>query len=172
MSTPIVTEKTCGKCGETKPLSKFRADARMRSGYRNTCVPCVYAQRKEWRTTPEGKAKVAALAKHWREETEQGRAYWYERSQTLQAKRDSEKDSVVPYQPLSYEEYKRRLSEQGGVCGICNMPPDRKRLALDHCHKTGKSRGLLCCRCNFALGYLNDSTDLLKAAIHYLLSFS
>ena len=61
-----------------------------------------------------------------------------------------------------------------GVCHICWMPERAKRsgrakdLAVDHCHGTGLVRGLLCTRCNLALGLLDDDTDTLYRAIEYL----
>lgn len=50
--------------------------------------------------------------------------------------------------------YDRLLEEQQGLCAICNEPPKRRKLALDHDHDTGKIRGLLCYGCNVGLGYL------------------
>ena len=48
-------------------------------------------------------------------------------------------------------EYDRLLSAQGGGCAICGNPPKTRRLHVDHDHKTGRVRGLLCHRCNRAL---------------------
>lgn len=48
-------------------------------------------------------------------------------------------------------EYERRLQEQGGVCAVCDQPPKKYRLSVDHDHVTGKVRGLLCNNCNRAL---------------------
>src|SRR5438445_350801 len=50
--------------------------------------------------------------------------------------------------------YDQLLAEQNGVCAICGCLPTYRRLALDHCHETGKIRGLLCTRCNIALGHI------------------
>jgi hypothetical protein len=78
---------------------------------------------------------------------------------------------------LSKEEYKKLLEYQNNVCAICKNPEyiingriNRvpKRLSIDHCHKTGKIRGLLCHRCNVSLGSMNDSVETLQAAIDYL----
>ena len=52
---------------------------------------------------------------------------------------------------LSVEDYDAMLAAQGGVCAICGNPPKTRRLDVDHDHKTGKVRGLLCHRCNRAL---------------------
>lgn len=55
---------------------------------------------------------------------------------------------------------------QSGKCLICNEIP--KRLVVDHCHTSGKVRGLLCDHCNTGLGRFKDSPELLMAAIRYL----
>lgn len=70
---------------------------------------------------------------------------------------------------LTAETFKRMTEEQGGRCAICRRQPDeQKRLVVDHCHTTGRVRGLLCGQCNCMLGNAKDNTDTLKQAIHYL----
>jgi hypothetical protein len=72
---------------------------------------------------------------------------------------------------LDFKDYERMLEAQNGVCAICSSPPpnNRKtRLAIDHCHKTGKVRGLLCDKCNRSIGLLKDDVSVLKSAIKYL----
>lgn len=59
------------------------------------------------------------------------------------------------------------FSEQKGLCGICKKGIDESS-HVDHCHSTGKVRGLLCRPCNSGLGLFSDSTRLLKSAITYL----
>ncbi len=64
------------------------------------------------------------------------------------------------------------LKSQGGACAICLSPsPNRSqsgRLSIDHCHSTGKVRGLLCHRCNAMIGLGRDDTSILQRAISYL----
>lgn len=75
---------------------------------------------------------------------------------------------------ISLETYERLEVEQEGVCRICSKPETeltagkRKRLAVDHCHVTGKVRGLLCSKCNRGLGYFLEDEVLLLKAIAYL----
>ncbi len=57
-------------------------------------------------------------------------------------------------------------SIQEGKCYICQTVP--KRLAIDHCHKTGEVRGLLCGNCNTALGMINDSAEILTSMLEYI----
>jgi hypothetical protein len=69
------------------------------------------------------------------------------------------------------EWYNSTLSKQGGACAICghsDMSKPRIFPHIDHCHTTGKPRGLLCGRCNIGLGYFRDDPELLKGAIKYL----
>jgi hypothetical protein len=66
-------------------------------------------------------------------------------------------------------EYDRLLALQDGKCAICRARPKKKRLAVDHSHKSGAVRGLLCSRCNHdLLGAGWDSGAMLLAAWHYL----
>jgi len=69
---------------------------------------------------------------------------------------------------LTKEGYLEMFKSQNGVCAICCNPEKKKRLAVDHCHNTGKIRGLLCARCNTSIGRFNDDVELLQKAIDYL----
>lgn len=68
---------------------------------------------------------------------------------------------------LTEKEYENIASSQGGACAICRGV-SKKTLAVDHDHKTGKVRGLLCWKCNYALGLLTDNAEFLGRAIIYL----
>lgn len=68
-------------------------------------------------------------------------------------------------------EYERLLKTQDNKCAICgtDKPTGKwKVFAVDHCHVTGKVRGLLCNECNRGMGLLKDSPDILQKAINYL----
>ena len=77
---------------------------------------------------------------------------------------------------ISRQRYDRFFREQGGVCAICKQPETRRhkvtrtlcRLCIDHDHKTGVVRGLLCHRCNVAVGMFRDSPENLQSTIEYL----
>lgn len=83
---------------------------------------------------------------------------------------------------ISLTEYAQMFASQNGVCAICNQPetgkiPSRKSdqsasrvrdLSVDHCHKTGKIRQLLCNSCNHMLGEAKDNEEILLAAADYL----
>lgn len=62
------------------------------------------------------------------------------------------------------DEYERLLAAQGGGCAICGSTPKTRRLHVDHDHRTGRVRGLLCMRCNRALPSWVTTRWLLDAA--------
>jgi len=75
---------------------------------------------------------------------------------------------------LSLEQYQEMHDRQNGRCAICDEPETQMRsgkikaLAVDHNHKTGAIRGLLCCDCNQGIGKLKDDPKILRLAAEYL----
>ena len=77
---------------------------------------------------------------------------------------------------ISLDDYKNMLSCQDNKCVICLKPETKVHkktnkvinLAVDHCHKSGKIRGLLCWSCNTSIGKFNDDVEVLQRAINYL----
>jgi hypothetical protein len=72
---------------------------------------------------------------------------------------------------ISLDEYYKLVKKQNGVCAICKQKQRagrKTRLSVDHCHTTGKVRGLLCDTCNRSIGLLKDNIDVLQNAIQYL----
>ena len=67
---------------------------------------------------------------------------------------------------ISLEDYDVMFERQGGACAICKRTG--LTLCVDHCHLTGEVRGLLCIRCNSAIGFCSDDPTLLQAAAAYL----
>jgi len=75
---------------------------------------------------------------------------------------------------FNYKQYLELLKQQNNCCGNLGCQaknpgaPGRSRFYIDHCHVTGKIRGLLCHHCNLALGQVNDNIQKLEGLIQYL----
>lgn len=72
---------------------------------------------------------------------------------------------------ITLADFERMLEAQGGRCKICDAPPPNKslksrRLLVDHCHKTGKVRGLLCHKCNTAVGIVEQGDWVKKMEVY------
>ena len=139
----LALTRVCTVCGAEKPLSAFVTRQTHRPGKPvSQCTQC----------------KV----EYNRKRREQDRALVYE------IERKSKMKKVYG---ISIEDYDRMLKEQGGGCAICGVtaPGERtKYFAVDHCHATGKVRGLLCVKCNRGLGLFNDHVQRLQNAAEYL----
>jgi len=70
---------------------------------------------------------------------------------------------------LSLDQYNALYEQQNGLCAICSA--SKKILCVDHCHKSGIIRSLLCRSCNRGLGLFNESPAVLKQAIKYIKRF-
>ena len=72
---------------------------------------------------------------------------------------------------LGSGEFEKLLAKQNGVCAICKLPAGKESnglLHVDHCHRTGQVRGLLCIKCNTGIGKLGDDAARLITAAQYL----
>ena len=69
---------------------------------------------------------------------------------------------------ITKADYDYMLVNHDDPCAIYQTIPKRRRLCVDHCHSTGKVRGLLCDTCNNALGLFSDDPQLLAAALEYV----
>ncbi len=75
---------------------------------------------------------------------------------------------------ISLPQYEMKLNSQNNRCAICRQPETAKqngvtrRLAVDHCHETNQTRGLLCVKCNLAIGQFKENWLVLENAIEYL----
>ena len=132
--------KLCKKCGSEKPATtKYFTKS---DGY--LCSPCNNCRNEQ------------------RRERQSANPEKYKRAYRLQ--------SLKRTYGLSEEEYTLMLEQANSCCEICGKSSEEetKELNVDHCHTTGKIRGLLCGSCNTGLGLLKDSEDILTKAIEYL----
>ncbi len=143
--------KTCKKCGQTKPLEDFYKESRVKDGRQARCKTChIKATEKYRKENPE--IYRAASLKHWH---------------SLNEKKKQER--WIKRYGITAKEYDKLLKQQNNVCKICKQKCKTKKfLSVDHCHSTGKIRGLLCVKCNSALGMLNDNIKYFESAIEYL----
>ena len=121
----------------------------------------------------ENKDKIKARARDY---------YWRNRQKIRDAQRAKAKDPEVQRKARAYQlkrkfdldatEYERLLGLQEGRCAICGENEtgrkDRFVFSVDHDHKTGKIRGLLCRGCNTGIGNLRDDPEILLRAAEYL----
>ena len=117
----------------------------------------------------KNRGKVLARQRKWREENlewcVQKSKEWYENN-----KDRVRNNQLVKEFGITLDQYNSMLEKQNGVCALCFGGPDAKskKLAVDHCHSTGKIRSLLCRGCNVGIGNLKDSPELLEKAAQYI----
>ena len=90
---------------------------------------------------------------------DRGRASGYFRSSTLKRRYG-----------ITATDFDSLLASQGGVCAICAEPPGERTFYVDHCHASGKVRGVLCPRCNTLAGVFDNARGLFPAVERYLTS--
>lgn len=130
--------KRCTTCGIEKPLDGFGKHKAGLHGKRAVCRPCNAAANREY--VKRNPDKVRATVRNSRLKGEYG---------------------------ITTAQFEALLRQQGGACAICRRRVTRL-LHIDHCHRTGRVRGLLCFACNTSLGFLDDDVERLRAAIEYL----
>lgn len=136
--------KVCKTCKTLKPIEKFYRAKDNKDGLQGSCKACRNQKIEESR-------KI------------------YQHREPGGYRRVRQDISLRRRYGITVDEYEAMLKQQRGVCAICLQEcTSGKSLAVDHCHKTGKVRGLLCAACNVSLGKFKDSTALLESAIKYL----
>ena len=80
----------------------------------------------------------------------------------------SRQRTLLRYYGITEDEYEQLLVAQGGGCAICGKRPEVRRLAVDHSHNSGTTRGLLCYWCNRLLGTIREDINFLVMAVDYL----
>lgn len=138
----IDNKKECSKCGEIKDIFCFDKRINRKSGVQSACRKCRASYPKN--ACP---------------------------------KRIREYDLLKTY-GISTKDFEELLLSQNNCCAICNINQDelknnkKKFLCVDHCHTTGKIRGLLCDNCNRGIGLLGDDLDTLESAVAYLARYN
>lgn len=146
--------KTCNKCKNAKSFTEFFKDKGFKDGHSSICKVCKTAATYEWRKN--NKKSYNNGAKSWRANNPD----------------KQHANEIKRHYGLDIADYNKMLLIQNSECAICRKPHDpsvkRGRLYVDHCHITGKIRGLLCGGCNSGIGYFEDNIETLNKAISYI----
>jgi len=154
--------KICTKCKIEKSNNAFVTDKRRPDGLTIWCKTCRSISHKKWYESNSDKAK---------ERKRLDRIYRKEYYQSPERKKRYRIKYIEKTFGIKYHEYDRMLQEQNSLCAICGEKESSstcKYLSVDHCHTTGKIRGLLCVSCNRGLGMLRDNPDFVEKALNYL----
>lgn len=141
--------KECTCCKKTLTVDNFYIRKDRKDSYTAQCKKCTIVRNSGYRN---------------QDHTKKYKAEYYLKNKNKKLNNDLKKYG------LTLVDYENLLTEQNNCCAICKTNPG-KRMSVDHCHETGKVRGLLCSACNFMLGHAKDSKDTLKQAIAYLLQY-
>ena len=134
--------KKCSRCYQEFPYDMFYKHSRSKDGHQNFCKPC-----------------QKSYGGNWEKDLNKSRR------RKLRNKYN-----------MTLEDYDKMLISQEYKCKICGTTETRNKrytfLPVDHCHSTGKVRGLLCDYCNVGLGRFEDDPERLRKAAEYLESAS
>lgn len=133
-------QKRCGTCRQIHALGYFSTDSSRKDGLNNNCRSCCKRKHDDYYSREN--AKVLA----------QKRIYSFRKKGV----------------EINEDDFISLLVTQGPYCAICGNFIEGRDLNLDHDHRSGKLRGLLCNRCNMGLGYFRDDEGLLNKAAKYL----
>lgn len=154
---PPVDDRQCGRCKKLLPVSAFYPNYGRRSGLAPNCKSCQVEYTRNWQ-----REHAEAFNAYQRTYRQQWQAANPEKAKKIRRERH-----VAKNYGLTLEEYEQLTNQP--TCAICDVEfgPDLKP-CLDHCHSSGRIRGVLCTHCNFGLGYFRDDVECLRRAIDYL----
>ena len=167
--------KTCNRCNQEKTYLEFSKHSTIQDGYYNQCKQCRLESRKkreakkfapdfsgnkECKRCNQSKSKESFLIN---KSTKDGFNGW--------CKLCTKESAILNKYSINLKQYNSILQSQQNKCAICetlNPGGPSNKFVVDHCHSTGKVRGLLCNHCNTGLGKLGDTVQSLEKAINYL----
>jgi hypothetical protein len=135
----MMPDKYCGTCKQTKPITEFANNKVKKDGLQERCKECTKTH--------------------------------YQKTKHLRSKPSSEDKRrwLMSSYGLTVEAFNKMFSDQQGLCAICGTSEwGRPSPSIDHCHTSGKVRGLLCNNCNRGLGLFKDNFTFLMKAAHYV----
>jgi len=159
--------KECTGCCTEKPLEEFHRAADAKDGRRSYCKICHCEYQKTRRQDPAVRAKDNERSRGWH------------RKHAAAASAAAHRSHIRRKYGITIEEFEEQAAAQDNLCAACgclqsqrqtgrHKKGQRRRLCIDNDHATGKIRGLLCDKCNRALGLLDDNLDKVRRLAIYL----
>lgn len=137
--------KRCSRCKADKPLSAFSPNKEGWGGVGHTCKPCISLHsRQRYASDETFRNSRLSDCDRWK------------RANPSRVSAVKRRSHLRNRYGLSEQDYADMFRSQRGRCAVCRQPENhpKRKLAVDHDHKTGKVRGLLCMTCNTLLGFL------------------
>lgn len=160
------TLKTCCTCKQEYPISEFYNTKSYPDGKSIRCKTCCNNSVRAWQQTHREKRK--SWMRNWSEKNRE------------KIRRQSRKNRRLREYGITDEQYIAMWESQKGRCAICKCKlrseedhvlgknKSAKNQHVDHCHNSGKTREILCPRCNHVLGLIEDNVELMATMISYL----
>jgi hypothetical protein len=176
----MVVLKICTVCKMVKPYDQYGSHKRTLNSLNPQCKDCVNV-----RSAADYQKSIDVRRKQHKEYYEnhkqESRArsekrnilkhddikHWYKENHKKYKQLHAAKARFRIY-GLTEDDYRKMLEEQKNKCLICESDFTAKGPQIDHCHKTGKVRGILCSLCNTAIGKLKDSVEIITRAAKYV----
>lgn len=166
-------KKNCSRCKKSLPVEEFGTSEPLKCGYNSRCKKC---DSERVKITIENLSEDKALLRKQKARLCSKKNYYENRERYLQlAKERSKGNGNSSYYKKLYnmtlEEVQDMLSKQNNKCLICTVDLQsvgKYNTHVDHCHKTGKVRGILCRSCNLGIGHFKDNIETIKNAAKYL----
>lgn len=155
----------CRKCDKTKSVSEFYPHKTAKSGRRSECKECTKAAVRA-SVDPEVNRKRVREYRQSNREAVNAKNRAYAKANPEKAKLWRLRGKLAYMYGITLDEANAMRERQGGLCAVygCNRPGTD----IDHCHATGKVRGILCSGCNKALGLLGDSVARIEGLAEYV----
>jgi hypothetical protein len=180
-------DKRCGRCKESKSVNQFGLDRRTFDGLKSSCKSCRAIDgkrlREELKTPGPRRDRYLRYLRDWQSKSREDRPEYHnalarksreKRGKAVRSEEDWRSKTWCKF-GLTQDEYGVMFESQGRRCAICRLEKEHpmtgtpgNRLGVDHCHKSGRIRALLCSRCNRGIGIFAEDSEALRAAADYL----
>lgn len=159
----------CNVCKESKPVENFQP-AIVKKGC-GECRPCKYLRKRKYEKSNPERFNAQVRARRLRRNPEELKQINRKsRAKLIALDKDYQRKLNLKRYGLTIEQYDQILKEQGGGCAICRAKENGvgRLLYVDHCHGSGRVRGILCHNCNSGIGHFKDDPALMLKAIQYI----